>query len=85
MAEQLGARKAAAIAGVEPDIVVTGNIGCMVQIAAHLGRPVVHTVEMLDWATGGPRPAALEGIALPDRPVRRTETAVLPPAGGAIW
>jgi glycolate oxidase iron-sulfur subunit len=38
-----------------------GNIGCMVQIGRHTGLPVVHTVELLDWATGGPLPGALEG------------------------
>jgi glycolate oxidase iron-sulfur subunit len=84
LAGRLGARKAEAIASVQPDIVVTGNIGCMVQIARHLGRPVVHTVEMLDWATGGPKPAALADTPLPDRPVRQSTTPSAPPAG-AVW
>ena len=42
-----------------PDLVATGNIGCITQLAAGSPVPVVHTVELLDWATGGPEPAAL--------------------------
>ncbi|GHD52132.1 hypothetical protein GCM10017083_27400 [Thalassobaculum fulvum] len=44
---------------VEPDVIATGNIGCMSQIGGGTAIPVVHTVELLDWATGGPKPAAL--------------------------
>src|SRR5262249_17523427 len=58
MAAALGQRKAAYIASVDPDLVATGNIGCMVQLRRYLQVPVVHTVELLDWATGGPRPPA---------------------------
>jgi len=68
MAERLGRRKAEHVASTDPDIVATGNIGCMVQIGRHLGRPVVHTVELLDWATGGPMPRALEGVELREPP-----------------
>jgi glycolate oxidase iron-sulfur subunit len=64
MAEKLGRRKADHIASTDPDIVATGNIGCMMQIGQYLGRPVVHTVELLDWATGGPCPPTLEGVTL---------------------
>ncbi|MBU6449996.1 MAG: glycolate oxidase subunit GlcF [Rhodospirillales bacterium] len=56
IAGQLGARKAAAIAALKPDVVATGNIGCAMQISQHMGVPVVHIVELLDWATGGPAP-----------------------------
>ena len=60
IAESLRERKLAAIARVNPDIIAAGNIGCIAQLAG--GRsPVVHTVELLDWASGGPRPVALEG------------------------
>ena len=59
LARQLGARKAAAIERLAPDVVATGNIGCMTQIELHSGLPTVHLVELLDWVTGGPRPAAL--------------------------
>jgi glycolate oxidase iron-sulfur subunit len=77
MAKALGKRKAAHIRSTDPDIVATGNIGCMTQLGHYLGRPVVHTVELLDWATGGPKPAALEGVALrePERDApAKTET-----------
>jgi glycolate oxidase iron-sulfur subunit len=59
IAGQLRARKLANIAHVGPDIVATGNIGCITQLAAGAGVPVLHTVELLDWATGGPPPEAL--------------------------
>ena len=59
LAEGLRTRKLANIASTAPAIVATGNIGCMTQLAPGAGVPVVHTVELLDWATGGPRPAAL--------------------------
>src|SRR5262249_42850621 len=49
-------RKIANIATVKPDMIAAGNIGCMVQIAGGTSVPVVHTIELLDWATGGPRP-----------------------------
>jgi glycolate oxidase iron-sulfur subunit len=42
-----------------PDVIAAGNIGCMIQIGAQAGVPVVHSVELLDWASGGPEPAAL--------------------------
>src|SRR4051794_31616423 len=56
LAGRLRERKVANIASVGPDMVAAGNIGCMVQIAGGTSIPVVHTVELLDWATGGPRP-----------------------------
>ena len=40
-------------------MIAAGNIGCMMQIGSGTGVPVVHTVELLDWATGGPKPRAL--------------------------
>jgi glycolate oxidase iron-sulfur subunit len=45
-----------------PDVIATGNIGCLMQIRGGSATPVVHTVELLDWATGGPLPTALEGV-----------------------
>lgn len=59
IADRLLARKVANIESVAPDVVVAGNIGCIVQIAAGTRIPVVHTVELLDWASGGPVPKAL--------------------------
>jgi glycolate oxidase iron-sulfur subunit len=64
MAAALGRRKADHIASVDSDLVATGNIGCMTQLRRYLAVPVVHTVELLDWATGGPPPPALDGVAL---------------------
>ncbi|MGE0725245.1 MAG: glycolate oxidase subunit GlcF [Alphaproteobacteria bacterium] len=59
LATRLRARKVAAIAATEPEAIATGNIGCMTQLASGTDLPLVHTVELLDWATGGPRPAKL--------------------------
>jgi glycolate oxidase iron-sulfur subunit len=56
IANKLRDRKIANIAMVKPDMIAAGNIGCMVQIAGGTSVPVVHTIELLDWATGGPRP-----------------------------
>lgn len=56
---QLKTRKVATLEARKPDIISAGNIGCMMQIGSATGVPVVHTVELLDWATGGPRPRAL--------------------------
>jgi glycolate oxidase iron-sulfur subunit len=61
IAGKLRKRKLANIAQTRPDIVATGNIGCITQLAPCCDAPVVHTVELLDWATGGPVPRALEG------------------------
>jgi glycolate oxidase iron-sulfur subunit len=56
IATRLRDRKVANIASVRPDVIAAGNIGCMMQIASGTSVPVVHTIELLDWATGGPRP-----------------------------
>ncbi|HWU72321.1 MAG TPA: heterodisulfide reductase-related iron-sulfur binding cluster, partial [Sphingomonas sp.] len=61
IAGKLGDRKAANLARLEADVIATGNIGCAMQLAPRLGIPVVHTVELLDWATGGPVPSQLAG------------------------
>jgi glycolate oxidase iron-sulfur subunit len=58
IAQRLRDRKVANIASVKPDMIAAGNIGCMVQIAGGTSVPVVHTIELLDWATGGPRPGS---------------------------
>jgi glycolate oxidase iron-sulfur subunit len=59
LAGQLAARKIRNVESTHPDIVAAGNIGCMLQIGQGTEIPVVHTVELLDWATGGPKPAKL--------------------------
>jgi glycolate dehydrogenase iron-sulfur subunit len=77
-AETLGRRKAEHIASTDPDIVATGNMGCIVQLQRYLDRPVVHTVELLDWATGGPCPPGLRGVALR---MPREDAPVTPSSG----
>ena len=52
--------KVQALEAKSPDIIAAGNIGCMMQIGSAAGVPVLHTIELLDWATGGPRPPALD-------------------------
>lgn len=56
---QLKARKVETLEARQPDIIAAGNIGCMMQIASGTDTPMVHTVELLDWATGGPMPPRL--------------------------
>ncbi|WP_137390099.1 glycolate oxidase subunit GlcF [Rhodoligotrophos defluvii] len=59
IASKLRDRKLKHLARIRPDVIATGNIGCMTQLASGTEIPLVHTVELLDWATGGPRPAAM--------------------------
>lgn len=56
---ELKRRKVATLEAKAPDIIAAGNIGCMMQIGSGTAVPVVHTVELLDWATGGPKPRGL--------------------------
>jgi glycolate oxidase iron-sulfur subunit len=60
IAGQLRARKIANIERTKASVVATGNIGCITQIALGARLPVAHTVELIDWAQGGPMPPALE-------------------------
>ena len=60
LAKRLRERKLEHIGRTRADVVATGNVGCITQLAAG-GAAIVHTVELLDWATGGPRPPALAG------------------------
>lgn len=59
ISQELKRRKVKHLEAKAPDIIAAGNIGCMMQIGSGTGIPVVHTVELLDWATGGPRPRKL--------------------------
>ena len=59
ISEELKRRKVATLEARAPQVIAAGNIGCMIQIGSGTGVPVVHTVELLDWATGGPKPPAL--------------------------
>ncbi|MCE0505435.1 glycolate oxidase subunit GlcF [Roseivivax sp. GX 12232] len=56
---QLKARKVRTLEAKSPEVIAAGNIGCMMQIGSGTEVPVVHTVELLDWATGGPKPSKL--------------------------
>ena len=66
---QLKDRKVQTLEALQPNIIAAGNIGCMMQIGSGTDTPIVHTVELLDWATGGPRPAGLDGKAGQTPPV----------------
>jgi glycolate oxidase iron-sulfur subunit len=56
IARRLRTRKVGTIERLRPDVIAAGNIGCITQIAAGTALPIVHTVELIDWATGGPCP-----------------------------
>jgi glycolate oxidase iron-sulfur subunit len=58
---QLKERKVKTLEAKNPDIIAAGNIGCMMQIGSASQTPIVHSVELLDWAWGGPKPPALDG------------------------
>jgi glycolate oxidase iron-sulfur subunit len=59
---ELKARKVKNLEATRADIIATGNIGCITQIATGTGIPILHTVELLDWAYGGDMPAKLKGL-----------------------
>ena len=59
LADAIGRLKAATLDRLKADVIAAGNIGCATQIALKAQAPVCHTVELLDWAHGGPRPSAL--------------------------
>ena len=59
LAARLRDRKAANIAKTAAQVVAAGNVGCIAQLSPALSTPVIHPVELLDWATGGPKPVAL--------------------------
>ena len=63
LAGQLRARKVENIKSVRPDVIAAGNLGCMTQIGLGTDIPIVHTVELLDWAHGGPVPHGMANLA----------------------
>jgi glycolate oxidase iron-sulfur subunit len=65
IASRLRDRKVRNIESLKPDLIAAGNIGCMTQLAAGTAIPIVHTVELIDSATGGPKPAALHDRMAP--------------------
>jgi glycolate oxidase iron-sulfur subunit len=66
IAGRLRERKVVNVRSTGAGLIATGNVGCMVQIGASLEWPILHTVELLDWATGGPKPNALDGWNPPE-------------------
>jgi glycolate oxidase iron-sulfur subunit len=70
LANELRERKLFSISRMKPDCVATGNIGCITQLSGG-PVPVVHTIELLDWAYGGPCPAALKHLEKRVRPLPR--------------
>ncbi len=58
---KLKSRKVANIERVKPDLIAAGNIGCITQIASGTGIPIIHTIELLNWAYGGSKPEKLTG------------------------
>jgi glycolate oxidase iron-sulfur subunit len=62
LAGELRDRKAHNIESVAPDLVAAGNIGCITQLQGSSQIPIVHTVELLDWALGGPCPDELKAL-----------------------
>lgn len=75
IAAQLGARKATALAATGAQVVATSNIGCATQLAMHSALPVVHVIELLDWASGGPVPPVLARF-IARTPAASTATAL---------
>lgn len=60
LAAMLKSRKVRNLEATRPDVIAAGNIGCLTQIGSGTGIPVVHTVKLLDWAWGGPKPAGIK-------------------------
>ena len=75
IASRLRDRKVRNIESLKPDLIAAGNIGCITQLAAGTAIPIVHTVELIDWATGGPKPAALHNREPPPRAISGSATA----------
>jgi glycolate oxidase iron-sulfur subunit len=63
LSAELRARKAGHIEATGAALVAAGNLGCITQIGSATDLPVVHTVELLDWAYGGPKPERLANVA----------------------
>jgi glycolate oxidase iron-sulfur subunit len=62
IARRLRDRKVANIEKTRPDVIATGNIGCMTQIGLGTDIPILHTAELLDWVYGGPQPESLTPV-----------------------
>ncbi|MEE2761088.1 MAG: glycolate oxidase subunit GlcF [Pseudomonadota bacterium] len=87
IARDLGIRKAAHIEGTGAAAIAAGNLGCITQLGHYTDLPTLHTVELLDWATGGPVPDGLAGVDLPDLVALAEESPENDPGTSAagIW
>ena len=84
IAGDLGRRKARHIESTGAAVLAAGNLGCLTQLGLYSDMPALHTVELLDWASGGPMPAALEGIELPGPAAAVQPAAASEPSTG-VW
>ena len=62
IAKKLLQNKIVNIDKINPEFVATGNVGCITQIANGTKIPILHTVEIIDWYTGGPKPEVLKSL-----------------------
>ena len=62
IAKKLLNNKILNIEKINPQFITTGNIGCIMQIANGTRIPILHTVEIIDWYTGGPKPEVLRSL-----------------------
>jgi glycolate oxidase iron-sulfur subunit len=90
IAATLGQRKASHAESLDPDFIAAGNLGCMVQIGRYTKLPMLHTVSLIDWATGGPMPAALHRRTLREpqpkpKAVEVTIGAAAPSSDSGFW
>ncbi|QCS64722.1 glycolate oxidase subunit GlcF [Achromobacter denitrificans] len=92
IANRLGQRKAAHASAGHPDVIAAGNMGCLVQMSRFTPVPVAHTVQLLDWATGGPPPRGLEHFRpAPPRAAADEQPPAAPPvpttagSGDLLW
>ncbi|WP_246129460.1 heterodisulfide reductase-related iron-sulfur binding cluster [Verticiella sediminum] len=90
ISERLGRRKAMHAANASPDVIAAGNMGCLVQMSRYTDVPVAHTVQLLDWATGGPAPRGLEhyvprAVVAEEAPAVPETANVTADAGDSFW
>jgi len=62
IAKKLLENKISNIKKINPEFITTGNIGCITQIANGTKIPILHTIEIIDWYTGGPKPKILKNL-----------------------
>jgi glycolate oxidase iron-sulfur subunit len=62
IAKKLLKNKISNINKTNPEFITTGNIGCITQIGNGTKIPILHTVEVIDWYTGGPKPKILGNL-----------------------